>query len=380
MMAYGKAIFTYIILLGKRMCKTPGYVLSFILVPCILFGISYITSTDTNQVYIAFALETSDGANHGDDAQIQEETFLAQLKEILCEKEGTIQFVYCRSEQEVMEMVAKAEAECGYYIPANLYDRLDRMKLNRVIKSYESPQTSMRTLCDEVFFAEVFALYEETAFGTYAGELIFEALQEYVPEAASHFGEMEHKDLNEQAHALFDTYMYNGSTFAFSYEVYGQDAKEEKNIAETQTTKLFNVKKIGAWVLFICALCGTLDCLEDEGKRRTVRLQYRKTFRVLTIYAPVAVMSLFLFGLLLLTGNGGNPLHEILRLIAYQFILVLYCFLIKAIWKNEEKFVAVMPTFILMSAVVCPIFVDLKRYVPIFEWLEKLFPITYYLA
>ena len=41
---------------------------------------------------------------------------------------------------------------------------------------------------------------------------------------------------------------------------------------------------------------------------------------------------------------------------------------------------AAMPVLILCSVIVCPVFVDLSQFIPVFKVLEKAFPIAYYLG
>lgn len=381
----------YCLLLWKRMWKTHKFFIFLCLTPLVVWLAGRFTEGKEATIQIAVCMESPIG-------------------EQLAKKEGTVTFILYESEEEVKEAVASARAECGYVIPSDFLEKLAKKKYNRLIRAYESPQSSMQRLCEEVFFAELFAVYEEQTFGREAAGMLLAELEQRNSETGMELGsvadadfdsaagtDME-KELKARADELYETYLYNGSTFQFTYEKYeseGSKETEEEDAAtaggkgtEGDSTAAAGGKMLRgilALLMFVCGLCGTLDVLEDEKSKRTARLQGAFAFKVFTIYLPILFMSILLL-LCLKTADTWKGVHiwqgagtELFRLFIYQMILVVYCLLLKMICKTEERLAAVIPVLLLMTVVVCPVFVDTAQFVPAFRILEKVFPVTYYI-
>lgn len=361
-----KQIRVYCLLSWKRMWKTHRILLTFLLLPFLLLCIRQMVTEEESTVRVAVHIEKLQ--EKGTEAS----SFMEALQERLKQREGTVTFYFYDSEEQVKQEVASARAECGYCLPADLPKQLEKGKYTKIIKSYESPQSSLQTICEEVLFAEIFSLYEEATFGEQAAGLINEELEE--SGKAEGIREETKQELKSRAEELLEKYRYNGSTFQFSYETYLSDPTGEK-----QEGNFFPIKGILALAIYICGLCGTLDTLEDEKRGRVARLKGRRTFQILTIYIPVLMMSLVAGVSLFLAGEMQHVGRELSGLIAYQLIMIIYCLLLKKLCGKEERLAAAMPVLVLLSVIVCPVFVDLSQFIPFFRILEKAFPMSYYL-
>jgi len=377
-----KQVAVYTVSIWKRMWKTPGYLAIFFLTPVLLILLSGMNEKEDAQIRAAVCLdipmeETKTEAGAADQKTI----FLQEIAERLLEKEGAVAFYICDSEEEVKRQVAAKQAQCGYVFPADLFERLDEGRYTRSIKSYESPQTSLHTICDEVLFAEIFTVYEEMTFGRQISSYF------HLEGTAEGFGKEEGGQIADRAEELLEKYRNNGSTFQFTYEDYRTD--EVKQNGETaQTTKLEEgtgkdgivpVRGIMALMIYIGALCGTLDALEDEAAGRVQRLHKKWVFQILTILIPAFVMgviALLVFGV---TGNLKGIGEEIGGMVFYQVLLTVYCCILKKIWRREEQFCGVMPVLILSAAVICPVFLDLSVFLPVLKVMEKIYPLSNYL-
>ncbi len=392
------------LLLWKRMWKTHKFFIFLCLTPLVVWLAGRFTEGKEAKIQIAVCMESLTGAQDTAGREFADEPekelvcgFAHGLQEQLAKKEGMVTFVLYESEEEVKEAVASARAECGYVIPSDFLEKLAKKKYNRLIRAYESPQSSMQRLCEEVFFAELFAVYEEQTFGREAAGMLLAELEQRNSAAGMDLGsaadadfdnaagtDME-KELTVRADELYETYLYNGSTFQFTYEKYEGDGGKVTEKDNTAAAGSKMLRGILALLMFVCGLCGTLDVLEDEKSKRTARLQGAFAFKVFTIYLPILFMSILLL-LCLKTADTWKGVHiwqgtgtELLRLFVYQIILVGYCLLLKMICKTEERLAAVIPVLLLMTVVVCPVFVDTAQFVPAFRILEKVFPVTYYI-
>ncbi len=406
-----KLICVYCQLLWKRMWKTHRIFLIFLLLPFLLVVLTQLVKEDETAIQVAVYIEGMQEKAWENKSDSREDTgkteemdvaegereeswenqlFLEELRRRLKKREGTLVFIFYDSAEEVKQEVAAAKAECGYCIPADLLECMERGRYSKRIKSYESPQSSLQTICEETLFAEIFSLYEEETFGEQMAELVYEEIKKTergtsMADNGQKKGGMLSSEVTERnrlamrAEELLEKYQYNGSTFQFSYEVYsGEMAAGDE--AEQGKSGFISVRGILALAIYICGLCGTMDTLEDEKRGRTVRLKNRLIFRLLTIYLPVFMMSAVTLVCLLLTGEVNGIGEELLRLLFYQAILLVYCLILERICGKEERLAAAMPVLILCSVIVCPVFVDLSQFIPVFKVLEKAFPIFYYLG
>lgn len=362
-----RRISVYGVLLWKRMWKTHKFFLAFLVLPFLLVAMMQLIKGEATAIQVAVYIE---GLEKG-DVDAGSSCFLEELQKRLEAKEDAVRFYIYDSEEAVKEEVASARAECGYCIPADLQQKLEKGKYTKIIKSYESPQSSLQTVCEEALFAEIFSLYEETTFGEQAAGLICEELEENQKQTIK---EEERLEIANRAEELLEKYRYNGSTFQFAYETYAENAEQK-----IEEKSFISVKGILALAIYICGLCGTLDTLEDEKKGIIVRLKSRKTFQVLTIYMPIFMMSFVTVICLVITGQMQDVAKELLGMIIYQIIMIIYCLLLKKLCRKEESLVAAMPVLILASVIVCPVFIDLSQFIPVFRVLEKVFPMSYYL-
>lgn len=393
----GLRIWVYCLLLWKRMWKTHKILLLFCLAPFAVAAAKSAWGEETAPLRVAVWIEgientspveaendsgeaaeaendggkSAEAENDGGES-LKAGAFLREVQNQLREHDGVIQFVFFPTEEEVRQEVAAARAECGYCIPADLMEHLEKKRLKNVIKAYESPRTSMQRLCEEVLFAEIFLSYEKMTFGEQAAELIGTKLEDANSERIA-----------ARAEELFEKYLYNGSTFQFVYDAIGETetgAEQQREIKESKDGGIFRIRGSLALLIFTAGLCGTLDVLEDEKQKRTLRLKGGAVFRFLTIYLPVFVMSAVTLICLPIAGEWKGIAAELVMLGRYQLILLPYCFLLKHLCGTQERLAAAIPVLILLTAVVCPVFADLAQFVPAFRILEKIFPAAYYLS
>jgi len=385
----------YVLTIWKRMWRTPGYLIIFFLVPAVLVLLSCMTEKETAQIMAAVYLEAPDeGGMEGTGNKKEGAVLIEKIADRLSKREGALRFLFCASEEEVRAQVASGRAQCGYVLSETLFGRLEEGRYTRSIKSYRSPASSQHTVCDEVLFAEIFSVYEEMTFGEQVSDFFFFSQKSGEEDAAGkETGERKAKEIKERADRLFEKYLYNGSTFQFTYETYsGNDEKGTEGMQgkadraeRTETAEkngIVPVRGIMAFMVYICSLCATLESIEDEEAGRTLRLRRKRLFQVLTIWIPTFFMNLMALAVFAVAGSldgFGSIGDELLKLLWYPVVMTLYGCMVKQIWRSEESFLAAMPVLILSAAVVCPVFIDLSMFLPVLKVLEKFYPLSYYL-
>lgn len=375
-----KQAVVYVASIWKRMWKTPGYLTIFFLTPFFLILLSEMTEREDAGIRVLVYMDIPEEKSNAEaDMADRKTVFLREIERRLLEREGAIVFDICGSEEEVKRQVAAKRAECGYVFPKDLFERLDEGRYTRSIKSYGSAQTGMQTICDEVLFAEIFSVYEEMTFGEQISSWFLTESTE--ADSLEETGEQTAK----RAEELMEKYLHNGSTFQFTYEDYQtEEPKDSREAVQTAkrdegTGGIVPVRGIMALMIYLCALCGTLDALEDEAAGRVQRLHKKWMFQTFTVLVPALFMGVAALLVFAVTGNLKGIGTEIGGMVFYQMLLIIYCSILKRIWKNEEQFSGVMPVLVLSAAVVCPVFVDLSVFLPVLKVLEKLYPLAYYL-
>ncbi|MDE7017365.1 MAG: hypothetical protein K2P65_07270, partial [Lachnospiraceae bacterium] len=175
---------------------------------------------------------------------------------------------------------------------------------------------------------------------------------------------------------------------------------------EKSASSGFRLKGILALCIFLSGLCGLLTDWEDRKEKRFMRVAPDWMTTIVNIWVPTLYTSLIaLFCLILtrqlpipflgmngesgtLTGLGGFGTtagvmlcigKELCHLVFYQFLIVVYCSIIRLLVRRQELIAAAIPILTLASMICSPVWIRLSLYLPAFRILEKFFPATYYL-
>ncbi len=277
--------------------------------------------------------------------------------------DGLFCFYQCENEQQVKEEVASRRAECGYVISAELQKQMDRKKFKRSIRVYSAPSTMAAQLSSEVVFAAMISLYDRKLFEQYTSEKLEAAGRSYS---------------QENVRQLYDKWNENGSTFHFTYEMV--DGKGQM-VGKPMATSVFPVRGIVAVYLFVIGLYSAVIDLTDEKKHLFLAVPYgiRTGCRLAAMAAPVFLAGIS--GLAALrTGNvdwrGG---YEWMVLAGYGIVVILFSRMVCLICRQEALIGSLIPFFLAGSLIFCPVFLDIGKYIPEFEMLERFFLPSYYL-
>lgn len=339
----------YIAVLWKRMWKTPGYTILLCLFPLLTAGLYYIGGKDDGKIYAAFYAE--------------EGAFTSALAGKLTgrseQASGSVGFYRCGSSEEVKRMTASGKADSGYVFPAGLYEKMERGEWGRSVVCYRSKASAAGRVTDEIVFSELFELFEEYSF----------------PQQAARFLEGG-EEIKQDAQALFRMYRDEEETFSLAYE---EGKTQEQRNADGNKERTAPLRGLAALMMYLSALCGTLNALSDTGGQRFSRIPHAWIITLLTIALPVLVSAGVCAACLYFFGEWQGAGREMGRLAAYQILLAGYGFAIHKLLRREERLAAVMPVFVLSCVIFCPVFYDFSVFIPLFRVLEKLFPVAYYL-
>lgn len=354
--------------------------------------------------------ERPEGAGtKGAEAQLEDDGAekIRRFLTLLSEQEGIVRLRVCDSEAEMRHAVEKGELDCGVFLRDELWEGLETGAWQGTITLLESASSSMTQIVKEKIASLVFTLYSEENYVNYikSSEVFFREEETGtgadIDESAGTEGTSADTDIAEFARAAYETHLLDGSTFAFQYQEnqIRSDGGELDRIlsgGENPDGLLdtsFRLRGILAVCIFLSGLCGLLTDWKDRAEKRFLRLTSPIVTTMVNIWVPTVYTSAAAFLSLWLTGNitasGSEKAltaglasgfgKEISGLLFYQFLIVLYCSIIRIVLRRQETIAAAIPLFVLCSVICCPVWIRLAVYVPLFRVLEKFFPVTYYL-
>lgn len=280
----------------------------------------------------------------------------------LQEEEGIFHFFAFDDKEEMIRQIENGSLECGFLLPEGFYENLENGKMMRQIELFYSPASSAHKISYEILFSHLFELLSDRVLTDYL---------DYAEES-SMLTRQEAEESVENILKLKDHYAQNGSTFSFVYEQVGEEQR-----GEVQT--LNTVKGCIAVIVFLMSLLGLAGCCETDGI--SWGLAKRDRIRIKEIGLNISVFGSVLLGgiLLLLSGTGEGLKKEAINLLIYFIVLEIYIRIMKLIFRKAEAVYGLIPILVIGSLLFCPVFIQIKAYIPMAGLVEKFFPVSYYL-
>ena len=363
-------------LMMKRMIKKPAYLFLLIALPILSVAMISLEQSggDNTGITVGILFEKEGREEISQDDKEWNQKFFS----FLSEQDSVIQFQLYEENASLLRDIEKGELDCGIVIPMDIHERLMGDTWQDSLTIYKTSSTSVTEIVKERIAAAVFTFYSEESYVNYIGNSsIFQ-------------GTTENSDRNteiiEIAKEAYETHLTDGSTFAFQYHGESYDSNAEEQVTYT-ANQGFRLKGVLAVCIFLSGLCGLLTDWNDRRERRFVRMAPEWVTTAVNIWIPTIYTSVIALLSLLLTGQfTGTDVRifigigkELCHLVFYQFLIVVYCSIIRVIIRRQEQLAAAIPILTLASIVCCPVWIRLAVYLPVFHVLEKLFPVTYYL-
>lgn len=377
-------------LLMKRLLKQPAFIGLLLLIPILGCAVGVLEQEGSSGAVAAVCVEKSEWS----------EQILSRLRDVSAsntEGNSVLQYEFYDSDMEVQRAVLKSEADCGFVIAEDIVQRVKADDWHKSILVYETASSSITGMAKERIAGVIFQLYSENCYGEYMEETVHseDFAAEYDPEEIASF-----------ARHAYETHLADGSTFSF---VYGENEDDQESQSDSDTgvgndTSVFHIKGVFAVLIFISGMCGMLEYEKDKKEKRFLRLAPKWVTYIVNIWIPTVFTSFsvllclwladalqyhagdratggtFSMGAaLLMVWNLSMWCQEIVHLMIYQCIIVLYCCMLRIILHRQETIAAAIPILTLGSLVCAPVFIRLAMYIPLFGVLEELFPVTYYL-
>lgn len=363
------------LLFNKRLLKRPVYLIILLLMPLTVFLLSRTQAESPSGIRAMLYAE-------GEDWKEQEDLLDKIIGRLLVE-DATVRFTLAESEDELKRAVLKQEADCGYVFPEDFSERLRNDDWKRSVTFYCGEDTMIPMLVNELLYTSVFQVYSEDAFIDYMGTA-------YGEEAGGR------TNAENKAEELLNLYLTNGSTFSFAYygdlaeagnnhqadeadEAYEAYNKEKQKTADL-TAGVVPVRGMLALFMMLSAFCGLVDHKRDHEAGRFVWVKNKWAVQLMMILIPTtgaALVSLICIGA---SGSWQGTRTEIASVIIYIFALTAYAMIWGLLFRSEHAVVASVPFLMIATILFSPVFWNLKSVLPVLQIMEKLFPVSWYLA
>ncbi len=360
---------TWYLLLTKRLLKKPSFWAVLLLVPVMVFGLGLAAQEEAHILRIAVYAEPSS------------DPLGSRIIEELEDLDGVVEYTVCGSEGELRREVALSQADAGYILPAELTGMMEAYLAGR---KNELPYDG--------YLISVIA-NEDTIQLQLAREQFFSVLYPYLSELAAEQFTLEQKEfaglnedyVREQIRGLYREERVEDSIFRFAY---GTDAPA---IDPDQNSYLMTpVRGMLSVFVFFTGLTMGMYLMRDRkaGMFQWVRYGKKPLYYWLSILAGTVLGGIAAYLGLWISGTftewqGELPRMALLVLASAGFSGIL-CQLV----RNMAVYGAILPLLVLLSVVLCPVFVAfhglgiLKALLPPYFYLNGLHSarITGYLA
>lgn len=338
--------------------------------------------------YAAARLEGQESAGFAAAVCVEEGGWSEELESALedsnVREDSIVRYTLCGTKEEVVRLVAGGKADCGFWLPSDIEERVMNGRWQQSVTVYETGGSSMTQIAKERVAGVLFGLYSERMYE--------DCMRGYAGESAA--------ELVRFAKEAYQNHLVNGSVFSFRYMTETVDsekmhaAAENMAAAESDNAPVFPAEGIFAVLIFVSGMAGMLEYEQDKKEKRFLRIAPNWLTFIVNIWIPTLFTSLAalvsLWTLDMVRCRAQNPAlpvwslgmwaGQIVKLLYYQFIILLYCCMMKVVLRSREAVAAAMPIMTAGCLICSPVFIRLAAYVPLFGVLEWLFPATYYLA
>lgn len=357
------------LLFGKRLLKRPVYLIILLLMPLTVFLLSRTQAESPSGIRAMLYVEGRDWN--------EREDLLDKIIGRLLAEDATVRFTLVESEEELKRAVLKQEADCGYVFPEDFSERLRNDDWKRSVTFYCGEDTMIPMLVNELLYTSVFQVYSADAFIDYMGTV-------YGEEAGGRI------NAENKAEELLNLYLTNGSTFSFAYygdlaeagnnhQAYEDYIKETKKTADL-TAGVVPVRGMLALFMMLSAFCGLVDHKRDHEAGRFVWVKNKRAVQFMMILIPTTGAALVSLLCIRASGRWQGIGMEIASVIFYMFSLTAYTMIWGLLFRSEHAVVASVPFLMIATILFCPVFWNLKSVLPVLQIMEKLFPVSWYLA
>jgi ABC-2 type transport system permease protein len=265
----------------------------------------------------------------------------------------TINFIVCDSEEEARNLVIAKKADIAWIFDSDFDSRIEkagkRGRILPVVTSVQGEDTVFLAYVREILCSKIFPYFSYAAYKAY--------ILERMPSVTD-------KEL-----------FFQYSRFSSLPKLFNHQTEGIQNVS--QSYLMSPLRGMLALWLLMCAFAATLYFMQDSQRGSFVWFNNNQSlfFFLKITFIPLFDCALIMFLAILTGGIFNSFLLEIFSLLLLVLSSILFANLLRIITVKNYIFCAAIPIIILVTLVLCPIFLKVNSFRPI----QLLLPVFYYL-
>lgn len=350
-----KKILTWILLFQKRILKKPMFQITILLIPILLFLLFTFNKSSDSLVRVALI--------SGNDEYSQN-----LVKDLLDSSNHVISYYQCYDESQMRKDVLTGKAECGYIMPDDMPRKIAQFsskKKQGIITAIVKKESISTKIVNEIIYGRLFS------------ERAYPVLKDFINEKQP---DRLTSAEDEKMYDAFSKYLIEPLMFSFEY---ADGSKNDllNNDDSSHNYYMLPVRGILSVLILVSSMSGVLMLSNDDRKNTWgfIRLSKRPAFNYFYIFMSILPIAICSLAAIFITGISTNVLNEIRLMVLYTLLLTGFSSLLKALIKNIYVLCSLIPVTVLLSLIICPVFIDIGSIVPQSRFVRLFLPTNYYL-
>ena len=350
-----KKILTWILLFQKRILKKPMFQITILLIPILLFLLFTFNKSSDSLVRVALI--------SGNDEYSQN-----FVKDLLDSSNHVISYYQCDDESQMRKDVLTGKAECGYIMPDDMPRKIAQFsskKKQGIITAIVKKESISTKIVNEIIYGRLFS------------ERAYPVLKDFINEKQP---DRLTSAEDEKMYDAFSKYLIEPLMFSFEY---ADGSKNDllNNDDSSHNYYMLPVRGILSVLILVSSMSGVLMLSNDDRKNTWgfIRLSKRPAFNYFYIFMSILPIAICSLAAIFITGISTNVLNEIRLMVLYTLLLTGFSSLLKALIKNIYVLCSLIPVTVLLSLIICPVFIDIGSIVPQSRFVRLFLPTNYYL-
>lgn len=350
-----KKILTWIFLFQKRILKKPMFQITILLIPILLFLLFTFNKSSDSLVRVALI--------SGNDEYSQN-----FVKDLLDSSNHVISYYQCYDESQMRKDVLTGKAECGYIMPDDMPRKIAQFsskKKQGIITAIVKKESISTKIVNEIIYGRLFS------------ERAYPVLKDFINEKQP---DRLTSAEDEKMYDAFSKYLIEPLMFSFEY---ADGSKNDllNNDDSNHNYYMLPVRGILSVLILVSSMSGVLMLSNDDRKNTWgfIRLSKRPAFNYFYIFMSILPIAICSLAAIFITGINTNVLNEIRLMVLYTLLLTGFSSLLKALIKNIYVLCSLIPVTVLLSLIICPVFIDIGSIVPQSRFVRLFLPTNYYL-
>lgn len=344
-------VFTWYILLNKRLLKRYSFILMLVLLPLLLFGLKSVSKEESGILHIALVLEENSYINN-------------EIKKELTDKESIILIKEERNKDEALSMLKSGKFDAVWILPKNIEEKINKYlsKGDYLIEVYEKENSTILNLAREKLYKAVNPFISYQVYEKYMHKLL----------SYNELNDGEKKAIDTDLKKYYNKQDIDKNLLKFAY-IDGDEYVEKQ---DKKTYLLSPVRGLVAMWLVLCAMAVNIYFLQDEKSGLFVWIDRKSRWLFSLAYQFAIMFNLALFSALILwlmkMGEGG--LRQLLAMGLLLVSAIAFTSLLRLVFRNMNILISLIPIMLLYLLISAPIFIDIG-----YKGIQGLSPIYYYL-